>query len=402
MNGWDWLIAYAVAILLYHVVSALLGIFYGLCGWQSLERDAPRASAEPAPDGAEATPLVSVIVPARNEEANIGPCVRAILAQDETRLEVIVLDDGSTDATRERAREAGAGDARVRISPGEPRDEGWFGKTWALHCAQKQATAPLLLFVDADVRLAPACVRLALARLEREQLDMLSLMGSLTVESFWEGVVQPILGYVIVAFFPLDRVNSARSRITMCNGQLILIRRSTYDAIGGHAPLRDAILEDVELARVVKLQHGRPYRLLLAPHAFRCRMYATLGEIWHGWGKNFFAAMRTSAVRSLLAIALLLFFSLSPLIVAAVALAAALGGAEIPSLALGLALAAGASVLALRAWVALLFGFPIRHTLTHPLGVLVVAAIFLASTWKGMTGRSVVWKGRRYVVSKRG
>ncbi len=345
--------------------------------------------------------MVSVLVPARDEEANIGPCIRAILAQDEPRLELIVLDDGSTDATRARALEAIAGDPRARVVAGEPRAEGWFGKTWALHCAQRHARSPLLLFVDADVRLEPACLRLALARLERERLDMLSLMGRLTVESFWEGVVQPILGYVIVAFFPLDRVNSARSRITMCNGQLILIRREAYDAIGGHEPLRDAILEDVELARRVKLAHGRPYRLLLAPHAFTCRMYASFPEIWHGWGKNFFAAMRTSVVRASVAIALLLFFSLSPLLVGAAVLAAAVVGVAVPPLALGLALAAALSVLALRAWVSLLFGFPVRHVLTHPLGVVLVAAIFLASTWKGVTGRSVIWKGRRYVVARR-
>ncbi|MBL8900089.1 MAG: glycosyltransferase [Planctomycetes bacterium] len=402
MSSWDWLVVYGVAILIYHVVSALLGVLYGLCGWQNLERDTKPARPTPPPPPPSDAPLVSVIVPARDEEANIGPCIRAILAQDEPRFELVVLDDGSSDATRARAIEAAGGDPRVRIEAGEPRGEGWFGKTWALHCAQKHARSPLLLFVDADVRLAPACLRLAVSRLERERLDMLSLMGHLAVESFWEGVVQPILGYVIVAFFPLDRVNSARSRITMCNGQLILIRRSTYDAIGGHVPLKDAILEDVELARTVKLEHGRPYRLLLAPHAFTCRMYATLGEIWHGWGKNFYAAMRTSTLRSLLAIGLLVFFSFSPLAVAAGILAAALAGAAVPPLALWLLLSAGLSVLALRAWVSWLFGFPLRHTLTHPLGVLVVAAIFLASTWKGLTGRSVVWKGRRYVVAKRG
>ena len=383
------LLVYFIIVLIYHGASFVLASLYLIFGWQGLRRE----RIEDLPDGP--LPKLSVIIPARNEEANIGPCLASVLEQDYPELEILILDDHSEDRTRAIAEETAGGDARVTILNGEDRPDDWFGKPWALHCAQQHATGSYLLFVDADVRLSPGNLSTAMRYALHEKTDMLSLMGYLEASSFWEGAIQPIMGYIIVAFFPLDRVNSKRSRITMCNGQYILIRRETYDQIGGHVGIRSAILEDVALSRTVK-SAGHRYRLLMAPKEFTCRMYSTFGQIWEGWSKNFFAAMQNSVLRASLAFFMLFFLSLYPLLDASARLL--FGDPE--STLLPWSLASAGAILFLRAYISILFRFPVAHVLTHPLGVLTVLGIMLNSVIRTLSGKGVSWKGRTYILER--
>lgn len=382
------LYGYFIVVLIYHAISVVLSSVYAFLRWHGMKEE--RYTSQP-----EQPPLVTIVVPARNEEQNIGPCLEAILAQDYANLEVIVLDDASEDRTRTIAERVAGSDARVRILPGEPRPDDWFGKPWALHVAQRHARGEYLLFVDADVRLAPENLKHAMGYVLEQRADMLSLMGTLVVDGFWEAVVQPIMGYVIVAFFPLDRVNSPRSSITMCNGQYILIRRATYDAVGGHETIRNAILEDVALARTVK-GAGHRYRFLMAPKEFSCRMYSTLDQIWEGWSKNFFAALQFKLVVAVIAGFLLVGLSLYPILDVLARLALGDTGHWL----FPWSLAAAGSIFFLRLWVSVLFRFPIAHTLTHPLGVLIVFGIMLNSVLRTLLGKSVSWKGRKYVLKR--
>jgi chlorobactene glucosyltransferase len=339
-------------------------------------------------------PGVSVVIPARNEVANIGPCLDAVLAQDHPALEVVVLDDGSTDGTSERLA-AYAEDPRVQVVQGQGDPPvGWFGKPWAVHRAQQHATMPWLLFIDADVRLQPHAVSRSLAYAVRHELGMLSGFGTLVTGSFWERVLQPVVGGLIVAGNDADAVNDPERRDkAMANGQFILFERGHYERIGGHEAVRNDVLDDVGLARAAKAG-GVPFHMTFMRPLFSCRMYSGLGEIWSGWRKNLFAGMHyrwsvVAAVELYLLITNLLPWLLLPLVAVGVL------GVEwgIWSLSL-IALMQG-----VRFYLDRVFSHPAIYGPTQILGVSLVMLLILDSAWSSTRGR-VAWKGRKVDVAK--
>ena len=245
---------------------------------------------EHAPEPPSGRPSLSVIIPARNEAGRVGACVAAAVGQELDRaggFEVIVVDDGSEDATAQEAVDAGA---RVVSPPNRPDD--WAGKAWACQFGAGEATGELLLFIDADVRLAPWAARASATRLGTDDVDWLSLFGRWELVGFWERVLVPVVGWFIRGAVDLAEANAPTgpAERAFANGQFILIRRTAYEAIGGHGAVRGEVLDDVRIAQALR-RSGAPGRLLYAPDAFEVRLYESLGDIVAGYRKNLFEGM---------------------------------------------------------------------------------------------------------------
>jgi chlorobactene glucosyltransferase len=234
--------------------------------------------------------LVSICIPARNEEENIGACLSAALGSRWPQLEVIVVDDRSTDETSRRARAAGEGDDRLFIVEGTEPPSGWAGKPWACRRAAGEARGQILCFVDADVRLAPDTVTALVDTMVGQDLRLLSAYGSWDLRSFWERVLIPAVGWLIRGAVDLDQVNDPGLPVAFANGQLIAVERSTYDAMGGHGTVRSEVLEDVRLAEQFKCR-GHKVGMRVAPWAFQVRLYESLSEIIRGYTKNMYEGM---------------------------------------------------------------------------------------------------------------
>lgn len=353
-----------------------------------------------APADAEAK-TVSVIVPARNEALNIGQCVRALRASAYPRLEIIVVDDGSTDGTGDAARTAAEGDPRVRVLAGEPLPAGWFGKAWACEQGVRAARGELLAFADADVAAHPELVGRTVAALAERGAALLSAIPRQVLGGFWERVVMAQVGMLFLARYPdPERVNrSAGTRDKIALGGYILVRRDAYDATGGHRAVRHEVAEDMALAQRFHAL-GHPPLLVAAERFVSVRMYRSLAEIVDGWSKNLALSSRRTAPGPLAAVVpwLLLagvffFWLLPPLVL----LRGALGMAGWPWVpAAAVAQAAGTAF-----WAAMYRrdGHNPLYALLVPVGALVMCGIVLRSVARG--GR-VRWKGREYAAMEPG
>lgn len=337
---------------------------------------------------------VGIVVPARNEVNNIGPCVDAILAQDHPSLTLMVLDDGSTDGTGEVLRKR-AGDDRLRVLEGGGGDlpEGWLGKAWACERAARalltqDAPPDWLLFVDADVRLAPHAVAGAIGHAERNALAMVSGLGNLVMESFWEKVLQPVVAGLIMAGNDLDKVNDPDERDDrpLANGQFILVRSDAYTSIGGHSAVRSDVLDDVGMASAVT-GAGYPYHLVFMRTLFDCRMYESLGELWEGWTKNMYAGMRCSWRNLLLVCGFLGWIALAPFLL----LAFGLLTGQLEWMAWGGGLVA--LIQMVRLWLDIQVGQDVRYGPTQVLGVAMTLVLLLHSGIRASRG-TAMWKGR--------
>ena len=347
----------------------------------------PRYRVGPEGPAAAGDVPVSIVIPARNEEAVIEACVAGALAQDHPSVEVVVLDDGSTDETA--ARLAAFPDVRVIEGSQEPLPEGWLGKPWACHRAAQHALGDWLLFVDADVRLAPEAVSRALAYAQEHELDLLSGLGQLENGSLGERILMPAVTGAILASNPLPEVNDPeRPKKAFASGQFLLFRREAYEAIGGHRAVKDNVVDDVGLATAIK-REGLLLHVVHMRALYRCRMYTSGSEAWAGWRKNLFRGIHSSWAILLLAGLFQLGFLYAPL---GVLLAVAFGWLT-PWVAVPAGLAV-VSVHALRAYLDRVFGEPVVFgQLTHLLGNALF--FFLLVDSAVATTRGVVtWKGR--------
>lgn len=283
-----------------HGFLGFVGLFWaGALARAVKTRGTGRFRVRPEDPGPTHPARLAVVIPARNEVDNIGPCVASVLAQDHPDLRCFVLDDGSTDGTdRVLAVLLEEHPDRLTVLKGgdAPLPEGWYGKPWACQRAAEQAIEVLdpdfLLFVDADVQLTPGAARAALGYAEREGLAMLSGFGRLEMRSFWEKVMQPVVAGMIIAGNPLSRNNDPEKRKgkPIANGQFILLRRSAYDAVGGHAAVKDDVLDDVGMATAITGAE-LPYHMTFMTSLFSCRMYAGFADLWEGWSKNLFPGL---------------------------------------------------------------------------------------------------------------
>lgn len=230
---------------------------------------------------------VSVIIPARDEEANIERAVRSVAAQSGVR-EIIVANDQSTDLTPLILVGLQAEYPKMRTVTIDSLPEGWMGKAYALATAARTATGEWLLFSDADTEHRPGSLLTLLERAENEGADLLSLSPAQRISKWWERAVIPLAYVNLARRYRFEKVSDPKSTMAAANGQYILIRREAYERAGGHEAVRAEILEDVQLARRVKAGGGR---ILFLPGAewAETRMYATFREMREGWGKNLYS-----------------------------------------------------------------------------------------------------------------
>lgn len=342
-------------------------------------------------------PLVSVIVPARNEARNIERCVRSILSTSYDAMELIVVDDHSTDRTADIARGAAGDDRRFRLLDNPPLPNGWFGKQWACSTGAALASGGLLLFTDADTAHSPDLLTRAVNRLRRESDDLLSVVGRQEMHSFWERLLQPQVFWILVARYGgTESVSRARrAEDVIANGQFLLMQRHAYEAVGGHGSVRDKVAEDLALAQRL-FREGFRVRLVRGDDQLATHMYGSLSELIAGWGKNVFAGgidAMPGGVAGRVIFPLVL--PIAPLMTLLPAVIVVLGliGIVSPAWTLWSAICAGANLLW---WMVIYRGFHQRvwYALLAPAGAVVVLFIIVRAI---VRGRRVGWKGREYV-----
>jgi glycosyltransferase involved in cell wall biosynthesis len=225
--------------------------------------------------------IISIIIPARNEEISLADCLQSLVAQSGVEFEIIVVDDHSTDRTRAIA-ESFPG---VRVVESGPLPQGWTGKNNAVTCGARLAHGEWLLFTDADTVHLPGSLAAALKEAHENGAEMLSYSPEQIAVTFWEMATLPVVFAELARQYSPSKVSDPASPIAAANGQYILIRRETYDAIGGHAAIARDILEDVALARAVK-NSGRKILFRYAADRVRTRMYRNYRQLREGWTKN--------------------------------------------------------------------------------------------------------------------
>ncbi len=361
----------------------------------------PRVSPKDASHLPERPPMVSVIVPARNEEKNIRSCLRSLVDQDYPDYEIIVVDDRSTDNTAAIVLQMAAEEPRIRLVKGKRPTGTWLGKSHALHQGVLVAQGSWFLFVDADTWHHPHSISSCMHHCLTHKVDMLSLYPHFVCESFWEKVVQPAVGRIILFAAPLWLVNSTAKiwRIFyMAIGQFILIRKDTYEAVGGHAAIRSLVTEDVELAKRVK-KAGYRLHFLYGIDLLHTRMYTRFSEMWRGWSRSFYPGMGNSVPIALIDTSLLFIFGTLPYLSLPITGLLLVAGLDVP-------VVRTIFTISLYTWAIIfvttlivrwrLKEYP-SHFFTCPLGGIMVQWIALHSIYAYTCNKKVLWKGRNLV-----
>jgi chlorobactene glucosyltransferase len=379
------------AVLVYLAGDALVGIVVFQCAVLLVVASnavlllRPRRS-----ESAAAMPRVSLLVPARNEEANIGACVASLRDQSYPHLEILVLDDRSTDATRAILEAARAGDLRLAVLVGEEPPTGWTGKNWACHRLALAATGEVLLFADADtVFVDPEAVEHIVGALRASGADLVSGLPAQRLGTWGEALLVPMFYWALLSFTPLALARVwRRAPGARAVGQLMAFRRDAYDEIGGHAAVRGSVVDDIDLARRVA-RAGRTWRLMDATTLVTCRMYRSGSAAAAGFARNVFAAFGHAILPYAFVWGWLTYVFLMPLAVAALHVmrperAPADAGLLITTIALALAhWGIVYARLRMPVWLALVY------PLTFAAFVAVAARSFVGGVRHGAS-----WKGR--------
>lgn len=259
---------------------------------------------------------ISVLIPARNEEKNISICIESLIEQSYRNIEIIVLDDNSTDSTFKIVEGYLDKDPRIKLISGKQLPPGWLGKNWACFQLSKSASGEILLFIDADVRLENYTVNYALNMYETKNVKMLSVFPTQLINNFGAQLVIPLMNWVLLTFLPLKKVYSSKNNsFVAANGQFIMIDKNIYDAFGGHEHVKNEIVEDMEFARNLK-RIGNKIITTLGGNAVFCKMYDSLSESIKGFSKNFFAGFNVSAAVFIIMLVFFLFSFFLPLVLA--------------------------------------------------------------------------------------
>ncbi len=374
-----------ILLLLYAFVVALviLSSFVLVAGFPRLGRGT-----------LEEPPLVSIVLPVRNQERTVESCVESLVASRYPRKEVIVVDGGSEDRTSEILK--GFGDS-ITLLEEPPLPQGWVGKNWACHHGYRAAKGDFLLFTDGDTLHHPELLEEAVRHLIEEDLHLVTLSSRLRVGTFWERTIQPLMIFLIGLVHRGRWVNRPDKRFAVGNGQFLLFQREAYEDLGGHASVKARVDEDYRLAQRAK-DGGYRMRLVDGRRGLEVRMYTSLREIWEGWSKNAFAGMDFSLYKILRSTVGLLLLLVLPYILLGWGLLGLATGHY------GLLLPVSA-VLCILIWARLgsahsLLGGKAHYALLTPVGALAIAAVLLNSAYRYRRRGGVEWKGRLYGIPK--
>lgn len=349
----------------------------------------PRAFV--ATGGDDALPLISLLVPARNEERNIVACVESLLALNYPNFEVLVLDDRSTDETYALLCRIRDRDHRLRVLVGSELPPGWCGKPHACWQLAQAARGEYLLMTDADCVLAPDALLLALGGLRASRADVLSLVPDLLCGGFWEQLVIPLQYFIIFAFLPTFLIRHSRHHwFAAANGAFLFLPRQTYFDLDGHRAVRQELAEDIKFAQHVK-RSGRTLWYGDGSRTYRVRMYHGLEELWAGFTKNIFPAFdKNLPLLSGVLVMLLCVFVLPPFL--------ALWGWAHGRAWAWLPAATYAALVGLRLGLTLRFRRDgLADALLLPLAWAVAIGIAINSVRRALSRQGTAWKGRVYV-----
>jgi glycosyltransferase involved in cell wall biosynthesis len=335
--------------------------------------------------GAALLEKISAIVPVRNEEASIAACVDALLQQPEI-LQVIIVNDQSTDRTAEIVRQRMASEPRLQLLEISELPAGWVGKNNAAAHGANLATQAWLLFVDVDAEVLPGACAKALADADESNAGLVSFSPEQVTNNWYEKALIPFIYLRLAKKFSYAAVNNPKSRVAAANGQFLMLHRSVYDAIGGHASVSGEVLEDVALAKRVK---AAGYGLHFGPGTglVRARMYRSFAAMWEGWRKNLYRLMggtpadlrnELEAVVPWIPLALIVFGLWYPL-----AILAGVGLLLARQLRYGVELASNQ--------------YPFRLIIYYVPAVLLYAGVLVAS-YRGHRQGKLAWKGREIAV----
>ena len=393
------------------VSAALVGLTWvlrnllALRAWRKMFHLDPRYPGEDhldAPDGSRHVdlPMVSVVVAAKDEQANIETCVRAILDQDYPNFELIVVDDRSVDDTGAIVERIAAGDSRVKLMNITELPEGWAGKNHAMQNGIGAARGQWICMTDADCRQSsPRTLSVAMQYANDTRADMLSMLPTLEMGGFWENLLQPVCCGLLMMWFPPGKVNDPAKPHAYANGMFMLIKRSAYEAIGTHEAIKGSLIEDMDMAREIK-SGGLNLRVAPSEGLVAVRMYTSLREIFRGWGRIYIGAFE-NLPRLMLAWLALVTKGLTCYLAAAIGLGmyAAVGGQW--WLACGLVGAAGSVAetvmlaryfrhVGSRAWLGLLY----------PLASALTAIILMKSMLMLRPGGKIIWRDTSYAAKR--
>ena len=349
----------------------------------------PRSDIElPAP-----APLISILVPARNEEANIGVCLESLRQQDYPNFEILVLDDSSADGTADIVARIASEDSRVRLLRGQPLPPGWAGKTFACHQLAQEARGSWLLFTDADTVHASAMLRRVLGVALISRAALISGFPYQRTTSIWQKTAMPILFYfMLLCWMPFWWLQ--RSRCTMPSvaiGQFLFFSAEEYRSIGGHEAVKSRIVEDVWLGIEVSRHKYRQLTLDLSS-LVSCQMYREFGSMWDGITRWLYTVASLSVVSLVGMMAVVLFLFLAPFLWLAYGLLLAQ-----PDFAWEVLVALQVAIVFLARFLAgRRFSQPKTSIVLHPVGILFLVLVAFYASYQYLTGAGVRWKGRVY------
>jgi chlorobactene glucosyltransferase len=337
------------------------------------------------------SPFVSIILPVRNQAKTVVECVRSLVGVEYPSKEIIVVDGGSTDGTRELLTSF---DQKIALIQEDPLPDGWVGKNWACHLGYQKSKGDLLLFTDGDSIHSTDSLTRAVNYLEVEKADLVTLAPGTILRTFWEKVLQPPIFLLIMILVGGKLVNDDRRGNAIGNGQYMLFRRAAYEKVGGHSAVRDKIVEDYNIARLLK-KAGLKLRFVTGEDVLGVRMYTSLAEIWKGWRKNFYTVSEKHMLwKASARIVLMFIFLVLPFAVLAYGLIIVPTNPFNPYLITG-------AFMSFLLWLGIVIldrsiTISPGYALLFPLAIVVYICIGIDSTIRGSLGYGFSWKGRVY------
>ncbi|MBI1747264.1 MAG: glycosyltransferase [Acidobacteria bacterium] len=360
-------------------------------------RDVPKVDFYDRSPMLKDAPLLSVIIPARNEEENIGICLRAVLSQEYRNLEVIVINDNSTDRTAEIIQTFATDDRRLQMINGEPLPPGWSGRVYACAQGADRAQGSYYLILDADTELSPGGLARALSYALEHDTDLVAAIPKTDLGNLWESLIQPLMGHLFLIQFKAKALNDPGDATAMAWGGFLLFRRQAYEQIGGHLAMKGAVVDGPQLAVKIK-QNRLRLAYVLGTNVVTARMYSPFRTVWNGWTRCIFLGLNRSVGRGLAAMAALLVFMVLPWIIALAGLSnLLLRGGSPASLGFFLLWSSVCLVsLSHRFVMRSLFDFTTRYAWLQPVSALLVIGILANSIWRVLARREISWRGRVY------
>lgn len=333
---------------------------------------------------------VSILVPVRNEGHRVlRESITSLLNQNYNDFEVVTVDDRSTDNSLQILRDLSNGPSghRLRIVEGLSLPIDWLGKPHALHQGDEVATGTLILTTDADILFHPDALKRAVSHMKTNELDVLSLVPRLRLVSFWEKVFMPVFGWFCLLAMPLYKVNDPKRKETIGVGNFFLLSRKALEVVGGFESIKNDVAEDLRLAELAK-QQGLRLRVETAPDLISTRMYSGLEEIWEGFSKNLFSALKFSLPKGIAGAASILVFGCLPFFLS---LTMFLVEHPIAGFLFGLSYLIQVAIFSM---IILNIEENPIYSIFIPLGFGLYALILMNSVYRIVSGKGVSWKGR--------